>query len=405
MLGRCRGVGRRAAGAPTDTPGSRDVELSGVQSAERADARRRAPRRPRSSSSAFASRLQVALANTDGCPVRPPRRHPGHLHRARERRERPFAASGSNTATVGADASGNAVRADVHRQRHRGQLHGHRQLAVRLGLVLADQHRRRDPGEDRRVPPTSQSATVEQRLPAAARGARARRAAATPSRARRSPSRSAPRGSARAARAARSASAPRAARASPAAARRRPRRPAPRHRDLAALHGQQRRPAVHRDRRASGQRAPARQSGTESAGASGGSAGTRRSFALANLAGKPATITPASPPRVRPGGERASRSRSPSPSPTRRTTPSRARSSRSPRPRSGASGSFTPRSRLPPSLARLSPRTVTVRTDAGGIAVAPAFTANHSRAATSSWPPSSTPAGGVRARQRAPGQP
>ena len=44
--------------------------------------------------------------------------------------------------------TGNASAPTLHRQRHGGQLHGDRDEQLRLGLVLADQQRRRDPGDD-----------------------------------------------------------------------------------------------------------------------------------------------------------------------------------------------------------------------------------------------------------------
>ena len=126
--------------------------------------------------SAFATGLQVALTQQ--------RRLPRHERRGgvpvtfsapAGGASGVFSTSGSNTAIVGADASGSGRRADVHRQRHRGQLHRHRQLAVWLGLVLADQHRRGHTGEDRRDPAEEQIGERRQPLPAAAAGQGPRR--------------------------------------------------------------------------------------------------------------------------------------------------------------------------------------------------------------------------------------
>ncbi len=120
--------------------------------------------------------------------------------------------------------------------------------------------------------------------------------------------------------------------------------------------------------------------GKESSGASGGGAATPVSFSLSNLAGKPTKLTPGvgstqSTPAgtsfpIRLGVTVTDAQKNPVPGALITFSA----------PRAGASGRFTVRSRGPHHRARVShPYTVKVKTNACGIAVAPAFTASDTR--------------------------
>ena len=104
-----------------------------------------------------------------------PRRRPGHLQRARERRQR----SVRGQRLEHPDGRHRRLRdgggGDVQRQRHRRQLHDHRQLGVRLGLVRRDQQRSRDTGGDESRRPSESVGHSLDALRAPARGQAARR--------------------------------------------------------------------------------------------------------------------------------------------------------------------------------------------------------------------------------------
>ena len=117
---------------------------------------------------------------------------PGHVQRTRRVARAGCSPPAGLTPSSSAPSLGYGRRAAVHRQHRRGQLHRHRQLAVRLGLVLADEHRRGHTGEDRRDPAEEQIGERHEPLSPAAAGQGAGRQAATRSRAPRSRSRSAP---------------------------------------------------------------------------------------------------------------------------------------------------------------------------------------------------------------------
>ena len=125
--------------------------------------------------SAFASGLQVALTNNDGCAVTSAAAGiPVTFSAPASGASGVFSASGSNTVIVGSDASGSVAAPTFIANDTRGQLYPHRQLAVRLGLVLADQHRRGHTSEDHRDPVEKQIRERHWTLPRAAAGKGAR---------------------------------------------------------------------------------------------------------------------------------------------------------------------------------------------------------------------------------------
>ena len=121
-------------------------------------------------------------------------------------------------------------------------------------------------------------------------------------------------------------------------------------------------------------------SGKETSGASGSGAATPVSFSLSNLAGKPAKLTPGV------GSTQSTPAGAPFPirlavtvTDTQKNPVPGALITFS-APLAGASGRFTVHSRGPHHRTRVShPNTVKVKTNACGIAVAPAFTANDTR--------------------------
>ena len=328
----------------------------------------RAHRRPPRSTRAFASGLQVALANSDGCPVTGAAGIPVTFSAPATGAERAFLRQQLEHRHGRRRRLRHRRRADVHRQRHRRQLHRHRQLAVRLRLVLADQHRRWHPGEDRRDPAEEQIGEGHSRYPPAAAGQGAGR--------RRQPGRRRHRhvhARLRQLPSACGAQLPPPAPASPAAAPRPPPAPARAAWPPPRRHREHGRRLVHRHRLSraaagAGVKAPAKP-------------GAPTVDADQLLAHKPRRQARQAHPRrrlhaVHPCGERV-------PDPARRHRHRRGEEPRPGRARhvlsatAGASGRFTVHARGPHHRARVShPAKVKVKTNACGIAVAPAFTAN-----------------------------
>ena len=200
-LGACGGA---IAGAPAfasggntaAAPGGTESSPTGTPTAppptRRTSSRswRAPPRRPRSAAPSRAG-LQVALANSDGCAVTGAAGVAVTFSAPAAGASGRFSTSNSNTATVGADASGTVAAPTFTANDTRRQLHRHRQLAVRIGLVRADQHRRRPPRAAGRDSPEAQVDERRQPLPAAAAGpgldAAATRWPAPPSRSRSRP--------------------------------------------------------------------------------------------------------------------------------------------------------------------------------------------------------------------------
>ncbi len=328
--------------------------------------------------SAFATGLQVALTNSDGCPVTSAaagipvtfsapveRRERGVLHQRVEHRHRRRRRLGCGR------------RADVHRQRHSGQLHPHRQLAVRLGLVLTDKHRRGHTGEDHRDPAEEQIRERHWPLPRSRCRSRCWTRTATQLRGRRSRSRSALAARAHAARP------PVPARASPAGA--------PQATATTSASGVASSPLLTANRTtgsftataAVSGKEPSGGSGKENSAASGSDAATPVSFSLSNLAGKPTKLatgvgstqstTAGTPFPIRLAVTVTDAEKNPVPdAQVTFSAPTR-----------GASGRFAPifdRSSHGSHHHRSHvshPDTVKVKANACGIAVAPAFTANH----------------------------
>ena len=92
------------------------------------------------------------------------------------RRAEPSRRAARTRVTVGTDASGQRDRAEFTANGIAGQLHGHRELRLRLGLVLADEHRER--GRRRRSRRSRRRAS--RRPSTAATRSRSRRRCSTP---------------------------------------------------------------------------------------------------------------------------------------------------------------------------------------------------------------------------------
>ena len=102
----------------------------------------------------------MALANSNGCPVTSVVGTPVTFTAPVERRQRPLRHERHEHGHGRRGRLRERFRADVHRQRHGGQLHGDRDQRLRVGLVLVDEQRRRDPGDDHAALARLQSAAV-----------------------------------------------------------------------------------------------------------------------------------------------------------------------------------------------------------------------------------------------------
>ena len=137
---------------PAAATAAADPSVPGLEPAERADARRGQPADRAARLGVRRDPLQVTLANTNGCPVTTAAAGvPVTFSAPASGASGTFAASGSNTVTVGSDASGMASGGMFSANGSRRQLHDRRELGLRLGLVRDDEHRGRDPGDAQRA--------------------------------------------------------------------------------------------------------------------------------------------------------------------------------------------------------------------------------------------------------------